>query len=144
MKIKQRILNLAEAKLKSEKIRKRMRKCGKDVTFTIWWWIAKRFGSRKTLDYVTLKLADYYSEKMTSFDNMQINDVVVINNTIFVYLIRPGLMIGRKDENIENLTEYINKNVYGDKVDDFSIYLVEDNRSWKFMFFKHFNRYDRY
>jgi len=142
MKIKQIFLNLSERKLKSVKTRERLKKIGKDITFSVWWWIAKRFGNEK-LDYVLMKMADYYSEKIECFNNMLINDIVVINNTIFIHLIRPGMMIGRGGENIEKLTEYINTNVYGDKIENFNVYLIEDNRSWNYMFFKHFNRYNR-
>ena len=63
------------------------------------------------------------------------DDIVVLNKTIFVYLGRPGIMIGKGGENIDKLTDFINANIYGEKIDDYKILLFEDLRSWNHMFF---------
>lgn len=137
MSIRQKITNLVEHKLKHQSKRKcnRLRKKGLDITFTIWWWIAKRIEDRKELGYVCYKLAKFYSKKIDSFIGIKVTDIVVLNKTIFVYLGRPGLMIGKGGENIDKLTDFINANIYGEKIDDYKILLFEDLRSWNHMFF---------
>lgn len=137
MSIRQKITDLVEHKLEhpSKRKRNRLRKKGLDITFTIWWWIAKRIEDRKELGYVCYKLAKFYSEKIDSFIGIKVTDIVVLNKTIFVYLGRPGLIIGKGGENIDKLTEFMNTNVHGEKIENYKILLFEDLRSWNHMFF---------
>lgn len=142
MNIRQKIIDIAEKKLESPSRRKRdrLRKKGLDITYTFWWWVAKRFEYKGELSYVCYKLAKFYSGNINNFIGIKISDVVVLNNTIFVYLGRPGLMIGKGGETIDKLTEHINTNEFGEKVCNYKISLIEDLRSWSSMFYDHLNR----
>lgn len=137
MNIRQKITQLVEHKLKHQSKRKcnRLREKGFDITSTIWWWIAKRIEDKKELSYVCLKLAKFYSKKIDLFISLKITDIVVINKKIFVYIGRPGLLIGKNGENIDKLTEFMNTNVCGEKIENYEILLLEDLRSWNYMFF---------
>lgn len=137
MNLRQKITKLVEYKLKHQSKRKcnRLRKKGFDITYTIWWWIAKRIENKKELRYVCWNFAKFYSEKIDLFICLKITDIVVLNKTIFVYIGRPGLIIGEYGENIDKLTEFMNTNIYGKKIENYEILLFEDLRSWNYMFF---------
>ena len=128
------------------------RKNGKDVTFSIWWWIAKNIQSQDKLRTVCLKMARYFErneekQNLNSLISMGISDIVVVGNTIFIYLQRPGLIVGNRGVVIDSLIKRINYIDYGEKKGekefDYDISLVEDVVSgtrWIKRFFE--NYYD--
>ena len=154
MKIREKIEKFVEKKIEKTMRKKRnyYRKNGKDVTFSIWWWIAKNIQSQDKLRTVCLKMARYFErneekQDLSSLISMGISDIVVVGNTIFIYLQRPGLIVGNRGVVIDSLIKRINYIDYGEKKGekefDYNISLVEDNVSgtrWIKRFFE--NYYD--
>ena len=154
MKIREKIEKFVEKKIEKTMRKKRnyYRKNGKDVTFSIWWWIAKNIQSQDKLRTVCLKMARYFErneekQNLNSLISMGISDIVVVGNTIFIYLQRPGLIVGNRGVVIDSLIKRINYIDYGEKKGekefDYNISLVEDNVSgtrWIKRFFE--NYYD--
>ena len=154
MKIREKIEKFVEKKIEKTMRKKRnyYRKNGKDVTFSIWWWIAKNIQSQDKFRTVCLKMARYFErneekQDLNSLISMGISDIVVVGNTIFIYLQRPGFIIGKHGVVIDSLIKRINYVEYGEKKGekefDYNISLVEDNvsgTSWIKRFFE--NYYD--
>lgn len=154
MKIREKIEKFVEKKIEKTMRKKRnyYRKNGKDVTFSIWWWIAKNIQSQDKLRTVCLKMARYFErneekQNLNSLISMGISDIVVVGNTIFIYLQRPGLIVGNRGVVIDSLIKRINYIDYGEKKGekefDYDISLVEDVVSgtrWIKRFFE--NYYD--
>ena len=154
MKIREKIEKFVEKKIEKTMRKKRnyYRKNGKDVTFSIWWWIAKNIQSQDKLRTVCLKMARYFErneekQDLSSLISMGISDIVVVGNTIFIYLQRPGLIVGNRGVVIDSLIKRINYIDYGEKKGekefDYDISLVEDVVSgtrWIKRFFE--NYYD--
>ena len=68
--------------------------------------------------------------------NLPFSDIFVIDNIIYVYTLRPGLWIGRGGETIKKIENEINYNIEGQKIDTYSIQLLEE--------FKNANHYIHY
>lgn len=132
MIFEKQITNLIEKKLNNPIRNRKLRKKKKDITYTFWWWVAKNIQDRKKFQHVCWKIADFYDKMPDNrILNLGISEIVVLNNTIFINLHRPGLIIGKGGENIDKLTEYINSNINGEKIEDYHISLWEDLYGWR-------------
>ena len=133
IRIKKILADITARKLKTAQYRKsrNIRKRGKNITHSLWWWIAKNIEDKKKLGLVCFKIADFYNDKPAALIGLQISDMVVLNDTIFIFLERPGLIIGKGGSTIDSLTAHINNDVNGNKVDNYNIDLIEDLFSWK-------------
>ena len=141
-RIKKILTDITVRKIKTTQNRKtrRLRKRGKDITNTVWWWIAKNIEDKKKLGLVCFKIADFYNDKPAALIGLQISDMVVLNDTVFIFLGRPGLIIGKGGSTIDSLTAHINNDVNGNKVDNYNIDLIEDLSSWKHLINRSFAR----
>ena len=61
--------------------------------------------------------------------NLPFSDIFVIDNTIYVYTLRPGLWIGRGGETIEKIKNEINSNTEGQRLHNYSIQLLEEYKN---------------
>jgi len=61
--------------------------------------------------------------------NLPFSDIFVIDNIIYVYTLRPGLWIGRGGETIKKIENEINYNIEGQRLDDYSIQLLEEYKN---------------
>ena len=77
-----------------------------------------------------MKMARYYNKHPQNFESCGITEIVVLNKTIFVYLQRPGIMIGKGGLYIDELVETINNTDETDLVKfNYEISIVEDRVS---------------
>ena len=103
----------------------------KDMTFTLWWWIAKNIQDRSLFQHACYTIAKFYKDRTDALARVGITEIVAVNNTIFIYLENPSLFIGRNGETINKITDMLNTNILGQKVSNYEIKLKEDNVSWK-------------
>lgn len=61
--------------------------------------------------------------------NLPLTDLFVIDNTIYLYTMRPGLWIGKGGKTIDSCVDSINYNIDGEKVHDYQIQILEDVES---------------
>ena len=61
--------------------------------------------------------------------NLPLTDLFVINKTIYLYTMRPGMWIGKGGETIDSCEDSINYNIDGEKVHDYQIKILEDVES---------------
>lgn len=52
-----------------------------------------------------------YDEARKAIEGLHISKVDVVNNTVQITTARPGILIGARGENIENLTKFLNMKV---------------------------------
>lgn len=106
----------------------------KDVTYTLWWWLARNIQDQKKLHHVCYKMASYLHKKNENLEFAGVTDIVVLDNTVFIYLKRPGIIIGKGGSRIDAIREEINNEYNWEteervKTNDYRISLIEDLRS---------------
>ena len=60
---------------------------------------------------------------------LPLTDLFVIDNTIYLYTMRPSLWIGKSGKTIDSCADSINYNIDGEKVHDYQIQIMEDVES---------------
>ena len=113
------LVKIIESRLKHRQV-------GKNITSSIWWFLGKKLQDKEEFDYVISKISKYWSKRnMTP----QITDIIVLGKTIFVYVIRPGFMIGKYGIELDNQLKDINYNIKDEKIYDFEFSIIEDKGS---------------
>lgn len=125
MIFREKIEKIIERKIKENMYK--FRKKGKDITYSLWWHIGRNIQDTEKFDFVCMKMARYYNKHPQNFELCGITEIVVLNKTIFVYLKRPGIMIGTGGLYIDELTRTINNTDETDLVKfNYEISIVED------------------
>lgn len=89
-------------------------------------WLASLVETKYNTEYVSemVALFQHYDENRRKFP---FTDLFVIDNTIYVYTLRPGLWIGKHGDTIEEIKKMINNidNVGGYPSHNFEISFIE-------------------
>lgn len=60
-------------------------------------------------------ISNFYSKKFldggSEIEKLKIRDIIVDENGVHIYLVRPGLLIGRRGQNLKELEEHLDKKV---------------------------------
>lgn len=80
----------------------------KNVTYSLWWHIGRNIQDTKKFGFVCMKMAHFYNKHPENLFWCGITEIVVLCDTIFVYLQRPGIMIGKAGSCIDELERTIN------------------------------------
>lgn len=99
---------------------------GKNITSSIWWYLGKKLQNKNAFDDIISYISRYWANRSY---RPYITDLIVIGETIFVYVRRPGLMIGRCGIDIDNLLNDINYNAKGEKKNNYKFSIIEDKDS---------------
>lgn len=102
------------------------RQSGKNITSSIWWYLGKKLQDKDVFFDIISDISRYWENRSS---RPYITDLIVIGETIFVYVRRPGLMIGRCGIDIDNLLNDINYNTKGEKKNNYEFSIIEDNDS---------------
>lgn len=113
---------------------KRFRANKRDITYTLWWWLGRNIQDQTSVNHVCYKLASYLHKKKENLETAGVTDIVVLDNTIFIYLRRPGILIGKGGSRIDAIMEEINHEYNWEteervKTHNYEISLIEDLRS---------------
>ena len=117
--LKKILIKIVENRLKH-------RQRGKNITSSIWWYLGKKLQNKEEFDYVISKISKYWTKRKMA---PQITDIIVLGKTIFVYVIRPGFMIGKCGIDLDNQLKDINYNIKDEKIYDFEFSIIEDKGS---------------
>ena len=79
-------------------------------------------------EYYLLKNNNDYTKTQEELRNLGVHEIKTFMHTITITLMRPGLLIGRRGENIENLQKYIFSKTDYNKLD-----IKEDKVLWYMM-----------
>lgn len=135
MLFKKQLINLVVRKLNDRKLRKKMRYGYKGITDTFWWYLGKKLQDQQEIDDVYYGLAkffkNYHGAEDSLFESFEINDMIILNGRIYVYVGRPGFFIGRGGSNINFITDLINNGPNGKVIHNFEFEIIEDNTSWR-------------
>lgn len=128
MIFREKIEKIIERKIKENKFK--FRNKGKDITYSLWWHIGRNIQDYDNFTFVCMKMAHYYDKHPRNFELCGITEIVVLNKTIFVYLQRPGIMIGKEGLCIDELERIINNTDETDLVKfNYEISIIEDRVS---------------
>lgn len=111
MIFREKIEKIIERKIK--KSMSKSRKNGKDITYSFWWFLGKNIQDKDNLKDVCRAMSEYYRQHQNLFLMSQINELIVVGNTIFIYTGRPGIIIGKTGRCIDELERTINYDYYG-------------------------------
>ena len=133
MSLKERIRRFVSDRIEKN-MGKSRRKHGKDVTYTLWWWLGRNIQDKNHIRYVCFKIASYLGKTKEELDFAGITDIVVLGDKVFIYLKRPGILIGKGGSRIEKIIEEINHEYnYNtgerEKTHNYDISLIEDMSS---------------
>lgn len=132
MIFKKQIESFLERKIEKTMRTKRLTfsKKRKDVTFSLWWHIGRNVQNREKFDFVCMKMSHFYDKHPENLFWCGITEIVVLCDTIFVYLQRPGIMIGKAGGCIDEFERTIN-NIDEPELKKFNykISLIEDRVS---------------
>ena len=132
MIFRKQIESFLERKIKKTMITKRLAfsKKRKDVTYSLWWHIGRNIQDTEKFGFVCMKMAHFYDKHPENLFWCGITEIVVLGDTIFVYLQRPGIMIGKAGSCIDELERTIN-NIDEPELKKFNykISLIEDRVS---------------
>lgn len=113
------LIKIVETRLKD-------RQRGKNITSSIWWFLGKKLQDKNVFNDIISDISKYWANRSS---RPYITDLIVIGETIFVYVRRPGLMIGRCGMDIDNLLNDINCNTNGEKKNNYKFSIIEDKDS---------------
>lgn len=102
------------------------RQVGKNITSSIWWYLGKKLQDKDVFLNIISDISKYWANRSL---RPYITDLIVIGETIFVYVRQPGLMIGRCGMDIDNLLNDINYNTNGEKKNNYKFSIIEDKDS---------------
>lgn len=116
------------------KAMRRMRRKHKDMTSSLWWWIGKNIQPTGDTMHVVSKMARYAYNNKFDMSSFGITDMMVLGDKIFIYLKRPGILIGKGGSRIDSILDRINymttQTADGtrrkEKVYNYEICLIED------------------
>lgn len=132
MIFRKQIESFLERKIKKTMRTKRLTfsKKRKNVTYSLWWHIGRNIQDTEKFGFVCMKMAHFYDKHPDNLFWCGITEIVVLDKTIFVYLQRPGIMIGKAGSCIDELERTINNT---DEIDlvkfNYKISLIEDRVS---------------
>lgn len=85
-------------------------------------WLAGFVEDVKSTKYVCRRLAGYaHSNSLNGI----VNDVIVLDDVVYLNTMTPGLWIGSKGKTFDDAVEYINSDYEGNKVKDYKMSLIE-------------------
>jgi ribosomal protein S3 len=113
------LIKIVENRLKDRQI-------GKNITSSIWWYLGKKLQDKDVFNDIISDISKYWANRSS---RPYITDLIVIGETIFVYVRQPGLMIGRCGMDIDNLLNDINYNTNGEKKNNYKFSIIEDKDS---------------
>jgi ribosomal protein S3 len=113
------LIKIVETRLKD-------RQRGKNITSSIWWFLGKKLQDKNVFNDIISDISKYWANRSS---RPYITDLIVIGETIFVYVRQPGLMIGRCGMDIDNLLNDINYNTNGEKKNNYKFSIIEDKDS---------------
>ena len=113
------LIKIVENRLKHRQVRK-------NITSSIWWFLGKKLQDKDVFDDIISDISRYWANRSS---RPYITDLIVIGETIFVYVRQPGLMIGRCGIDIDNLLNDINYNAKGEKKNNYKFSIIEDKYS---------------
>ena len=87
-------------------------------------WLSEFVMDKESLKDVCYSIAGWvYTSNSKLY--MYLNDILVIDNIVYIYTMRPGLWIGKGGKTIDECKHYINHNRDDEKIHDYSIRLIE-------------------
>ena len=113
MVFREKIEKIIEKKIK--KNMSKFRKKGKDITYSFWWFLGKNIQDKNNFKKVCRAMSLYYIQHQNIFLMSQINDLMVVGNTVFIYTGRPGIVIGSGGQCVDELERMINYDYIGEK-----------------------------
>ena len=69
----------------------------------------------------------------------EFTDIFVIDNIVYIYTNRPGEIIGKGGETIDDITDKMNTNAKGEKINNYKIQIIEDLQSQRANMYVYFN-----
>lgn len=90
---------------------------------------ALKFATKKEYNDVCLFIGVWLIEKSQTLDTYQLTDIIVLGNDIYLYTKRPGIWIGKAGSTLESLEHRMNYSIYGERINDYKIHIIEDKDS---------------
>lgn len=90
---------------------------------------ALKYASKKDYRNVCLLISTWLIEKSQTFSMYQLTDIIVLGNDVYLYTKRPGIWIGKAGSTLESLEHRMNHTIYGEKIHDYKIHIIEDQDS---------------
>lgn len=91
-------------------------------------WLADMVKDHKQLEDVCAGVAHwvYYSEECRGINQLQyLNDLIVIDNEVYIVTFRPGLWIGKMGKTVDSLKYSLNHNIDDEQIHDYRINFIE-------------------
>ena len=121
-----------------KEIKEKLGKRSENLSFYI--PIAKMIADKKESGYIIAKLATILSNLNLQMAVGTINEIVVLDGSIFIYSRYVGTLIGKGGETIDKISKLINNN----EQKHYDIVLVDDIHTSRYNLFEEFNFYESY